>query len=482
MAVLNNLKPEKVFSYFEEISKIPHGSHNTKEISNYLVQFAKKRNLDCVLDDADNVIIYKPAAAGYENAPVTILQGHSDMVCVKTADSAHDFTKDPLELVVDGDTIYAKNTSLGGDDGIAVAYALAILDSDDIPHPALEVVITSDEEVGMIGAGALDYARLKGTYMLNLDSEEEGILLTGCAGGMAAISTIPVDYRLASGTAMTLSLGGLLGGHSGVDVTKKRGNANILMGRFLYELAERADYQLMDIAGGTQDNVIPKSCTARILVDESDVQTVLDYTEHYQGNLRREYRGSDEGVSVTAKQNESGEYNVLIPSSKAKVIFYLMNVANGIVKMSGQIDGLPESSTNLGILRMEDGVMYAQSGCRSSVSTAKRAIGDKICFLTEFLGGEYVEENAYPAWEFNPDSKLLPLAVDVYEKIYGEKPSVKVIHAGLECGIFYEKLQGIDCVSFGPNLSDIHSTDEKMSISSVQRTWEYLLAILKEIK
>lgn len=482
MTVLKNLEPEKVFYYFEEISKIPHGSHNTKEISNYLVQFAKDRNLNYVQDKADNVIIYKSAAAGYENAPVTILQGHSDMVCVKTADSDHDFTKDPLELVVDGDTIYAKNTSLGGDDGIALAYALAILDSDDISHPALEVVITADEETGMIGADALDYSLLKGTYMLNLDSEDEGILLTGCAGGMAVISTIPVDYRLASGVAMTISIGGLLGGHSGVDIIKKRGNANVLMGRFLYELAERIDYQLMDISGGTQDNVIPKSCNAGILVDESDVRTVLDYAEIYQKNLRGEYSGSDDHVTVAAIQKESGEYDVLIPSAKAKVIFYLMNVANGIIKMSGQMDGLVESSTNLGILRMEDGVLRAQSGCRSSVSTAKKAIGDKICFLTEFLGGEYVEERAYPAWEFNPDSKLLPLAVDVYKKLYGEKPAVEVIHAGLECGIFYEKLPGIDCISFGPNLTDIHSTDEKMSISSVQRTWDYLLAILKEIK
>ena len=198
--------------------------------------------------------------------------------------------------------------------------------------------------------------------------------------------------------------------------------------------------------------------------------------------MRGEYRGSDDGVTVVVTKEESGEYDVLIPSSKARVIFYLMNVTNGIVKMSGQIDGLPETSSNLGILRIEDGIMYAQSGCRSSISTAKRAVGDKICFLTEFLGGEYTEESAYPAWEFNPDSKLLPLAVDVYEKMYGQKPAVEVIHAGLECGIFYERLQGIDCVSFGPNLSDIHSTDEKMSISSVQRTWEYLLGILKEIK
>lgn len=482
MSVLKNLKPEKVFYYFEEITKIPHGSYNTKEISDYLVNFAKEHGLDYVQDASNNVVIRKPAAPGYENAPVTIIQGHCDMVCVKTADSDHDFTKDPLQLAVDGDFIYAKDTSLGGDDGIAIAYALAILDSDDIPHPALEVVITTDEEVGLIGAGTLDKSILKGTYMLNLDSEDEGSLLVGCAGGMSAVSTIPVDYRLTSGVMVTLSLEGLLGGHSGVEINKNRGNANILMGRFLYELAEKTDYQLIDLNGGQQDNVIPKACAAHIVVDESEVAAVVEAAALYQKNLRGEYSGSDENMVMSVEANEKGEYDALIPSSKAKIIFYLMNVANGVQKMSGQIEGLVESSTNLGILRVEDGYMYAKSSTRSSVATAKRAIGDKICFLTEFLGGDYTEEGAYPGWEYNPDSKLHPLMVDVYEKMYGEKPVVEVIHAGLECGLFFECMPGLDCVSFGPDMESIHSVNEKLSISSVARTWEYLLAVLKEIK
>lgn len=482
MAVLENLKPEKVFYYFEEITKIPHGSFHTKEISDYLVQFAKDRNLNYVQDEANNVVIYKPATPGYEQAPVTIIQGHSDMVCVKTADSDHDFSKDPLDLAIDGDRIYAKGTSLGGDDGIAVAYALAILDSDDIAHPALEVVITSDEEVGLLGAGALDKSVLKGTFMLNLDSEEEGTLLAGCAGGMSAVSSIPVGYRKVSGTMITLSLHGLLGGHSGVDINKNRGNAIVLMGRFLYELAEKTDYHLVDVSGGMQDNVIPKACAAHMVVDDSDIQTVLDAAAAFRKNIRSEYDGSDGNMEMAVEQGESSEYEVLVPSSKAKVIFYLMNIPNGIQKMSGQISGLVESSTNLGIFRVEEGMMYGKSSTRSSVSSARKAIGDKICFLTEFLGGEYDEEGAYPAWEYNPDSKLRPLMVDVYEKLYGQKPAVEVIHAGLECGLFFESMPELDCVSFGPDMESIHSTEEKISISSVQRTWEYLLAVLKEIK
>lgn len=482
MSALKDLKPEKVFSYFEEIAKIPHGSYHTKEISDYLVQFAVDHNLEYVQDEANNVVIYKPATAGYENAPVTILQGHCDMVCVKTNDSDHDFAKDPLKLKVDGDYVYAENTSLGGDDGIAVAYALAILDSREIPHPALEVVITTDEEVGLLGAGALDKSLLKGTFMLNLDSEEEGHLLVGCAGGMSAVSVIPLDFRLSSGIKISLSLHGLLGGHSGVEINKNRGNANLLMGRFLFELAEKVDYQLICIQGGQQDNVIPKFCDAQIVVDKADAESVAEAAAVFEANLRGEYSGTDDGICMEARVEEEGEFDAMIPSSKAKAIFYLMNVANGVQKMSGQIAGLVETSTNLGILRTEEDCLYAKSSTRSSVSTAKRAVGDKICFLTEFLGGEYTEEGAYPGWEYNPDSRLHPLMADVYEKMYKEKPVIEVIHAGLECGLFYESIPGLDCVSFGPNIENIHSVNEKLSISSVSRTWDYLLAVLKEIK
>lgn len=399
MPVLEHLQPSRVFYYFEELCKIPHGSYNTKEISDYLVSFAVNHDLKYIQDENNNVIIFKPASCGYENAPVTIIQGHSDMICEKKPGSAHDFTKDPLKLAIDGDLIYARDTSLGGDDGIAVAYALAILESDTIAHPPLEVVITTDEEVGLLGAAALDTSALKGTCMLNIDSEEEGHILTGCAGGMTAESRIPLQYAKEEGMAVTVSIAGLKGGHSGIDITEKRGNATILMGRFLYELAKTVDYSLADIQGGLKNNAIPRMSTAQIVIAGEDIEKVTAYAEVFQNNLRTEYSGSDDGAEVRVQAKEQDNYEVLTTASKAKVIFYLMNIPDGILKMSAHIEGLVETSTNLGILNIEDGVLYGASSSRSSVTSAKQATGDRICFLTEFLGGDYLEEGDYPAWE-----------------------------------------------------------------------------------
>lgn len=482
MSVLEGIAPERVFYYFEEISKIPHGSYNTKAISDYLVDFAKDKQLSYRQDESNNVIIFKNASAGYENAPVTILQGHCDMVCEKNQGSTHDFTKDPLQLCIDGDILYAKDTTLGGDDGIAVAYALAILEAEDIQHPALEVIITTDEEVGLRGATALDTSDLKGKYLLNMDSEDEGHLLAGCAGGMTAKSIIPLQFMEQEGIPVQITIDGLLGGHSGVEIGKKRINAAILMGRFLYELAAVVDYDLIDITGGTKDNVITKYATCNVLVSEDQLTLLQSTATAFEQNVRNEYAGSDEGVTVSCEAKTKSTVRVIAPASKAKVIFYLMNVPNGIQKMSGLIEGLVESSSNMGILRFEDDCFFASSSVRSSVASGKSAMGDKICFLTEFLGGEYKEDGSYPAWEYKKDSTLRDLMVNVYEKMYGEKPVVEVIHAGLECGLFYEKIPELDCISFGPNMKDIHTTQEKLSISSVKRTWDYILEVLKNIK
>lgn len=482
MSVLNNLQPERVFHYFEEICKIPHGSFNTKQISDYLVGFAKAHGLKFYQDLADNVVIFKPATAGYENAPVTILQGHIDMVCEKTAESSHDFFKDGLQLQVDGDFVSAKDTTLGGDNGIAVAYALAILESETIPHPALEAVFTSNEEVGLLGADALDASVLNGKIMLNLDSEMEGVLTVGCAGGMTAKSTIPLNYWEADGLRIDVSVEGLTGGHSGIDINKNRGNASILLGRFLFELAEKIDYMLMDINGGQKDNAIPRMAAATIVVAKEDAAAVVSHTQEFEDALCKEYADTDDGVKVKAVPRSSGTFTVMDMASKMRTIFFLRNIPNGVQKMSGQIDGLVETSTNMGILVTEDGLLQASSSVRSSIPTAKREVGDKIRFLTEFLGGEYEEAGAYPGWVYNADSKIRLLMVELYEKMYGKKPVVEVIHAGLECGLFYEKMRDLDCISFGPNLYNIHTVEEHFSISSVQRTWEYLLAVLKEIK
>lgn len=482
MSVLKNLQPEQVFYYFEEICKIPHGSFNTKPISDYLISFAKEHGLSYYHDHADNVVIYKPATPGYEDAPVTVLQGHTDMVCEKTADSTHDFMKDPILLCVDGDTVSAKDTTLGGDNGIAVAYALAILASDTIEHPALEAVFTSNEEVGLLGADALDASAIKGTVMLNMDSEMEGVFTVGCAGGMSAKAMIPLTCWEADGLRMDITLDGLKGGHSGIDIDKSRGNASLLLGRFLFELGEKTDYMLINIQGGLKDNAIPRSASTSIVVSKEDVADVIKYANEFETIINKEYAGSEENIKLSVQPKTSGSFKVLDYSSKMRTMFFLRNVPNGVQKMSGQIEGLVETSTNMGVLTIEDGALFATCSVRSSHPTAKHEIGEKIRFITEFLGGEYEESGDYPGWAYDADSKIRPLMVSLYEKMYGKTPVIEAIHAGLECGVFVEKMQNVDCISFGPSLTAIHTVEEHFSIASIQRTWEFILNILKEMK
>ncbi len=482
MAVLENYEPKKVFHYFEEICKIPHGSRNTKAISDYLVNFAKERGLAYVQDESNNVVIYKEATPGYEDAPAVIIQGHMDMVCEKRPGVEHDFEKDGLKISAEDGFIHANGTTLGGDDGIAVAYGLAILDSDDLAHPALEVLITTDEEVGLLGAKALDCSVLKGRRFINLDSEAEGSLWISCAGGLSGISHIPVQRVEAEGEKLQIKICGLMGGHSGAEIDKKRANANVLMGRFFYGLKKQTEYQIVSLAGGQKDNAITRECVAEVLVETADKTLVKEFAEEFQKNLREEYAASDEGITVAVEEFGVSKENVLHPTSREKVVFYLMNVPFGIVKMSGTIEGLVETSSNIGILLLKEDELFASSGVRSSVEAARDAVSDKIEYLTEFLGGEYEILGEYPAWEYRKDSKLRDKMVDVYEKMYGEKPQVVAIHAGLECGLFYKKMEGLDCVSLGPNMFDIHTSEEKLEIASVERVWKYLVEVLKALK
>lgn len=481
MGVLSDLKPQKVFYYFEELTKIPRGSGNTKQVSDFLCNFAAERNLEYFRDDSDNVIIKKKASAGYEQAPAVILQGHSDIVAVKEEKSDHDFLKDPLKICIQGDYITADGTTLGGDNGIAVAYMMALLDSEDIPHPALECVITSDEEIGLLGADALDTSVLQGKYMINLDSEEEGTILVSCAGGLTAVSCIPVHRLEAEGTVYELTISGLLGGHSGQEINKKRGNANLLMGRLLYAMKDISSYALAELEGGLKDNAIPQTCRALIAIDAEDEAAFMDCLKNEENNLRKEYTGSESGISITFEKKGMQTLSVLDPISTEKVIFYLMQVPNGIQKMSGTIENLPETSSNLGILRLEENRLCASGGIRSSVESAAKALSDKFCYLTEFLGGDYMIEAPYPAWEYRRDSKLRSLMIQVYKEKYGYEPKVEAIHAGLECGLFYKKIDGLDCVSIGPDMKDVHTTEEKLSISSAAKVWEYLCAVLENI-
>ena len=482
MSVLENLQPQRVFHYFEEITKIPHGSGNTKEMSDYLVNFAKEHGLRYIQDESNNVILFKPAAKGYENAPTVMLQGHMDMVCEKTPDSSHDFTKDALKLQVEGDFISAQGTTLGGDDGIAVAYGLALLEDETLEHPALEVVITVDEEIGLLGATALNAEPLQAKYLINLDSEEEGYLWAGCAGGMTAVSELPVRYQEETNERWKVTVSGLAGGHSGAEIDKNRGNATFVLARFLKEAKEQGAYAISELNGGLKDNAIPRTAQALILAGKEEGTAIAAYAKVFTEALQKEYTGSDEGICVTVEAQGIGTEPVLHPVSQEKVLFFLMQYPNGIQKMCGFMEGLVETSCNLGITKLTPKALVGSACVRSSVGSAKKALADKIAYLTEFLGGDFQIEGEYPSWEYKQDSTLRPLMVEVFREMYHREPEVKVIHAGLECGLFYEKIPGLDCVSLGPNMQDIHTTEEKLSISSVERVWEYLLEVLKKIK
>ena len=480
MRALENCEPKRVFYYFEELCKIPHGSGNTKQISDYLVSFAKEHGLEYVQDEMNNVVIYKPATKGYEDAPAVILQGHMDMVCEKRPDADHDFTKDPLNISVKDGYVTANGTTLGGDDGIAVAYGLALLESKDLAHPALEVLITVDEEIGLLGAEGFDCSVLKGKRLINLDSEAEGSLWISCAGGLSGISTIPVQRVEAEGQKAAVKITGLMGGHSGAEIDKKRANANVLMGRFLYSLQQETAYEIISLAGGQKDNAITREADAELLVE--DINSVKACAEKLQKGFREEYAGTDEGITVEITDLGVASAKVLHPTSREKVLFFLMEVPFGIQKMSGSIDGLVETSTNIGIVKLGEDEFLGSSSVRSSVEAAGAALSDKICYLTEFLGGEYTVQGAYPAWEYRKDSPLRDQMVEVYEEMYGEKPNVVAIHAGLECGLFYKKIEGLDCVSLGPNMKDIHTSEEVLDIASTERVWKYLVKVLESLK
>ena len=480
MPVLENCEPKRVFYYFEEICKIPHGSGNTKQISDYLVKFAEDHGFKYVQDEMNNVIIYKPGTAGYEKSPTVIIQGHMDMVCEKRPDVEHDFTEDGLNISVKDGYVTANGTTLGGDDGIAVAYSLALLDSTDIPHPPLEVLLTVDEEIGLLGAVGLDCSVLEGRRFINLDSEAEGSLWISCAGGLSGVSHIPVQRVEGEGDKVQIKICGLMGGHSGAEIDKNRANANKLMGRFFYGLKKKADYAIVSLAGGQKDNAITRECTAQVLTNAS--AEVKAYAKELQAQIHEEYAGTDETISIEVTEEGTVCTQVLHPTSQEKVLFYLQNVPFGVQKMSGTIPGLVETSTNIGILRLDEDELFASSSVRSSVDTACSALSDKIEYLTEFLGGEYEVQGAYPAWEYRKESPLRDKMVDIFEEMYGHKPEVVAIHAGLECGLFYKKMEGLDCVSLGPDMKNIHTSEEVLSIESTERVWNYLVKVLENLK
>lgn len=494
MGVLSNLEPGKVFEYFEAICGIPHGSGNIEKISDYLVAFAKERNLLVIQDEVKNVIIIKEATPGYENEPVMVLQGHMDMVAVKKPDCDIDMKKDGLRLAVDGDYVYAKDTSLGGDDGIAVAYALALLDSDTIKHPRLEVIITVDEEVGMDGAMAIDLSMLKGNRLLNLDSEDEGIFLTSCAGGARAACRLPLSMHESKGILAEITINGLQGGHSGVEIHHERGNSNCLMSRVLWSLQEKMPVQLVSVDGGLADNAIPRETKAVVLIPEgSDLcaellknptePTVLENTlEDLMMDIADELATKDPGFAMSWKRNnEITEALAVSVEDTAKATAFLVAMPNGVQAMSADVKGLVETSLNMGMLKLykDEAALEAVFAVRSSVESAKAALLDKLAAIAKLAGGTCNVVGNYPGWVYRVDSPLRDKMIAIFKEMYGREPKVEAIHAGLECGILGSKIKDLDCVSIGPDMKDIHTTEERLSISSTKRVWEYLVKVLE---
>ncbi|MBR1845612.1 MAG: aminoacyl-histidine dipeptidase [Oscillospiraceae bacterium] len=482
MAILTGLEPNRVFRYFEAICGIPHGSYHTKQISDYCVRFAEEHGLRYIQDEANNVILFHPGTPGYEQSSPVILQGHLDMVCEREPDCAIDFETDGLSLRLEDGYIFADGTTLGGDDGIAVAYALAILDSEDIPHPPLEVILTTDEEVGMLGAAALDCSPLRSRTMINLDSEDEGLLLVSCAGGLQADCHIPVVRTSVSGLAATVALTGLTGGHSGAEIDKGRANANQLMGRFLDALGKTVHFHLISVDGGLKDNAIPRETVARLVLSPGEKAAFSDAVSRWQAVFAAEYSAADPGLALRAEFGEMGTAAAMDSRSQRNVIAALVNMPVGIQKMSTDIPGLVQTSLNPGILTTGPEEVTLIFSVRSSVKTEKEALYSRLENLMALLGGSVTRHGDYPAWEYRRTSPLRELMVRVFEEQYGRKPQVQAIHAGLECGLFSGKLEGLDCVSIGPDMDDIHTTKERLNVDSVRRTWDYLLEVLKQLK
>ncbi len=481
LAELKALDYKKVLYYFSEIAAIPHGSGNVGKLADYLECFAKERNIRYVRDTADNVIFYKDATPGYEQYPTMILQGHMDMVCEKEAGVDIDFTKDGLTLKTDGEWLFADRTTLGGDDGIAVAYCLALLDDATAKHPALELVITTEEETGMDGAKALDGALLSGRHLINIDSEEENVILCGCAGGARVTGLIPVERVLAGGRTVTVTVSGLFGGHSGAEIHKNRVNAVLFLARYLFMLREEIPFLAEEFTGGQKDNAIPREAKATLLFPEDISAEQMEAAQKLAEEMTAEIKSAEPTANLMFSVEEyAEELPVMHPRSFEKFLFLLTQAPNGVQANSAEIPGLVESSLNLGICTMTSEGMEVHWSLRSSKASYLRFLKEKMIYLIGFLGGDYEVSGEYPAWEYKEESKLREVYANSYEEMFGKKPETETIHAGLECGLLGEKIPGLDMISIGPEMRDIHTPAERLHISSAVRIYMLLEKILAD--
>lgn len=484
--MLENLKPKKVFKYFEEISAIPHGSGNIGAIADYCMKFAESHNLKAIREECDNVIIYADGTSGYENSEPVILQGHLDMVCEKASDCTKDMEKDPITLNTDGEWVWAEGTTLGGDDGIAIAYILALLDSDDIPHPPIEVLLTVDEETGMTGAECLDGSHFKGKRLINIDSEEEGFITVSCAGGVRAICEYPLEFAAAENDmcALEISVDNLLGGHSGVEINKRRLNGHKVLAAVLDYALSQVEFFLCSIKGGNKTNVIPKSANAVVMVKAADKEKLMKAASEYFADIfHSEYGGFEKDAElVVSDYDEKLPEKSMTADCTRRVIFALLNSPDGIITVMKNDPDMVKTSLNMGELYIDNNLLKMGYLIRSNSLSGKKAVVQKLRSFTEYLDGSAVFDSDYPSWEYRENSPLRDTMVKVFEEMYGKKPIITSIHAGLECGILSEKILDADMVSIGPDLEKVHTPYERMNVASVERTWNYLLSVLKNLK
>lgn len=484
MAILSGIEPKRVFEFFEEICAIPHGSGNTKKLSDYLKDFAVKHQYRFNQEPCGNIIIYKDASPGYENSPSICLQGHMDMVCEKESDSRHNFKKDPLPIAVMDDEVFARGTTLGADDGIAVAMILAILDSDEYEHPALEAVFTVDEETGMDGAKVLNYSSIRSRRVLNLDSEDEGVFYISCAGGLRGNISLPVDMKEHTGIEYDVVISGLHGGHSGELIDRYYANAIILMGRLLRFLQQRMKFRIIELSGGLMDNAIPREAGCHIHVSNENSTTFEQTISEFEDIIKNEYKANEKNLMIYCENLGETTVRVLRNESAKKAMYLLTAVPDGVIRMcreKGQ-ENLVQTSLNFGIMRLSDNRFTLEAGLRSSISSEKHALSAKLRVIAEAAGAEYTEKGNYPAWEYKEDSVVLPMLIRLYESAYGQSPVVRGIHAGLECGVIFNALKPVDIVSFGPTIHRAHTPKETLSISSTERTFNLLTSLIKELK
>lgn len=488
MGILGELEPNRVFYYFEELCKIPHGSYHTKQISDYCVSVAERLGFQVRQDEWNNVVIRKPASSGCEQAPVLMLQGHLDMVCEKETGSSHDFETEGLELIIQDGYVKAKDTTLGGDDGIAIAMALAILEDTSLVHPPLEIVFTTEEEVGMEGALGLDTFDLKAVYLLNLDSEEEGVLTVSCAGGSTMELEGTYQREEITGIPYRLVVSGLLGGHSGVEIQKGRANSNKLTAQLLAGLSKETNYHLISIDGGKKHNAIPRETVSYIAFEsEQEIREATSVIEGYCSRFREAYEDSDPGIHIDLQpcgveyKVKNGHLSAFTASDAKKLIRILMLLPDGMQYMSQTIPGLPETSLNLGVLETleDESRIYMEVSNRSSNSASLKLLEERIQYIADLCGFHCKVQSEYPGWSYRKDSTFQKVMADIYYELFQKEVTIEAIHAGLECGILASKMPELDIVSIGPDILDIHTPQERMSIVSVQRTYTYVLAVLE---